>query len=315
MVSASRVAALPTLTALEAVPVLEGARRGASVQVSSRYLDNRIAVLTAVDEEAFAERVEGLRRSRRIFEDATASVDSVTVDALIEAGEELRETYLEMPEAERLRSAFPGESVVVPELLGTAEGIRFGMRAYFFPDGDGPDPMDVVRRNVEAVVNDERSAFERHKGRLHGYPECCVDHFVERATGDDSPEVRSVRPLASTVRGGRIGSDRTSSIEEVVPDLLDESYAHAFFSRTFFPHPGCEEARERGERIYETLADEFEETLAHDYVRLNYALAYVVARNTMSHGRRELPPVGALGREQSYLFLPLGVTLTASRYS
>lgn len=309
MGSASRVAGLPTLA------VLEGARRGASVQVSSRYLDNRITVLTAVDEEVFAERLEGLRRSRRIFKGATASVDSVTVDSLVEASEELRETYLEMPEAASLRSSFSGDTVVVPELLGTPDGIQFGARAYFFPAGDGPDPMEVVRRNVEAMVDDERSAFERYKGELHGYPECCVDHFVERATGDDSPEVRSVRPFESAVRGDRIGADRTASIEEIVPTLLEKPYAYAFFSRAFFPHPECEAARERGRRIYETLADEVDETLARDYVRLNYALAYVVARNTMTPGRREFPPAGALGREQSYLYLPVRVTLTASRYS
>lgn len=315
MGSASRLASLPTIAALESLPVLEGARRGASLQISSRYLDNRISVLTAVDAEAFAGRLEGLRRSRRIFADATASVDAVTVDALVEAGEELQGTYLEMPEAARLDSAFPGDTVVVPELLGTGEGIRFGARVYFFLAGDGPDAREILRRNAEAVVNDERSAFERYKGRLHGYPECCVEHFVERATGDDPPEVRSVRPIESAVRGGRIGTDQTGSIAEIVPDLLERSYAYAFFSRAFFPHPGCEAARERGTEIHETLVDEVDGTLARDYVRLNCALAYVVAANTGSHGKGELPPVGTLGTEQSYLYLPLAGTLSASRYS
>lgn len=315
MGSASRVAALPTLAALEALPVLDGARRGASVQLSSRYIENRIAVLTAVDGEAFAERVEELRRSRRILKDASANVDSVTVDELVGACEELRETYLEMPEAARLRSASPGEAVVVPELLASSGGTRFGARAYFFPAGDGPDPGEIVRRNVEAVVVDDRAAFERYQGRLQGYPECCIEHFVDRTPGVDSPEVRSVRPLESTIRGNRVGAGRTPSIEEVVPDLLEKPYAHAFFSRTFFPHPGCDEARERGKRIYGTLAEEVGETLARDCFRLNYVLAYVVARNTMSHERRELPPVGALGEEQSYLYLPLRATVTATRYS
>lgn len=315
MGSASSVGALPTVAALEALPVLEGVRRGASVQVSSRYLGNRISVLAAVDRETFPERIQGLQRSRRILEDASASVDAVSVDELVDAGEALRETYLEMPETERLRSAFPGDTVVVPELLGTAGGIRFGARAYFFPPGDGPHPMEIVRRNVEAVVDDDRAAFERYKGRLLGYPERCVEHFVERAAAADPPEVRSVRPLESAVRAGLIGARRTPSIDEIVPGLLRKDYAYAFFSRAFFPRPGSEEARERGEAIYETLVDAVDEPLARDYFRLNYALAYVVARNTVAHERREFPPVGALGEEQSYLYLPLRGTLTASRYS
>ena len=313
MTSPSEVDTLPTFIALETLPVLTGDKRGASVPLPTRYFENRIGVLTSLDDEGFADRIAALRESLDLLQ-ADVSIDAFEASALRTAAEQLRETFFEMPEVAFLRAGFPSDCVAVPELIYAEGRLQFGLRVHFFRVGEAPTPAEIIRRNVDAVFEDEQREFERYQGRLHGYPECCISHFTNRAPNTMGPEIQSVEPLRSVIRADLIGTGSGVSIDEILPDFFADEYASAFFSRQFFPEPQCEAARDRGTEIHDALETALDETLVHDYFRLNYALGYVVAYNTLREGE-ELPVVGALGIEHVYSYLPLKATLTLPRYA
>ena len=313
MTSPSDVDTLPTFVALETLPVLTGHKRSASVQITTRYLDNRTRVLTSLDDGAFADRVTALRESRDVLQ-ADVSIDAFEASALLTAAEDLRETFSEMPELTFLRSGYPGDCVAVPEFLHTENGLEFGLRVHFFRAGDAPTPAEIIRRNVDAVIEDEQRAFEQYLGRLHGYPDCCISGFMNRAPNAPGPEVRSVEPFVSSIRADAIGTGSDGSIEAILPDFFTDEYAYAFFSRQFFPEPRCDTARERGTEIRDSLAAALDETLVRDHFRLNAALGYTVAYSTVPE-RERYPAVGALGTEHVYSYLPLKGTLTLPRYA
>ncbi|MFB6106288.1 MAG: hypothetical protein ABEJ70_04870 [Halobacteriaceae archaeon] len=301
----------PTLVALETLPVLRGARPGASVQFTDRYLSNRVRVLEAGPEPS-PERLAALRETVAGF-DVPLHVDRLDRPSLREGADRLRAAYRELPAVDLLREEFPGRCLALPEFLRAGGQIQYGLRLYFFRSGAGPDAGEVLDRNVDAVLADDQRAFERYQGELFGYPDCCVTAFEERAPGQPSPERRSVDPLADALDADRLG-DADASVDEVVPDLFENPYAPAFYARKFYPEPRCDAARDRGEAVLEALTDAYGARLARDYVRLNYALAYWAARAIEREGG-DLPSVGALGAEQAHLYRPLAETLALPRYA
>ncbi|MGN8216242.1 hypothetical protein [Halococcus salifodinae] len=303
---------LPTVVALESLPVLASEKRGASIQINDRYLQNRISVLNALDEERFNDRIEMLHESRRILDVDEISVEAVEVPELREAADDLRETYSEIPEVDFLQKTYPGDCIVVPEFLRVDNRIDFGVRLFFFRENDAPEPTEISHKNVRSVVNDEKNTFDRYIGSLHGYPECCVTPFIERSTDQRSPETRSVAPLEPHIRTNLIESSSDVSINEIAPTFFETEHAYSFFARKFYPEPHCQTAQSRGKAIFEELMGSLNESLVRDYFRLNGLLDYTISQK---NSEDETPAVGSLGVEHIYFYLPLIATLGSSRYS
>jgi hypothetical protein len=319
MASQAAVERLPTFVALEALSVLAGERPGASVPFDATYFDGvgratqvTPDVTSAVDPET---RVEQVQRSRLALNTTSVELDAFEREAVLAASEDLRETAGQLPEVEFLRAAFPGEVVVVPEWLRTGRVADWGMRAYFFREGEAPSADEIVAQNVDAEVDGNRSAFERYQGDLHGYPECCIEAFHDRAQDRPDPEWRSVESLADEFRGDALRQGRNVSIDDVLPEFFESERALAFFAREFFPEPDCETARATGEQVYGALRSEVGEALARDYFALNYAFCYAVAR-TLREGanRRGRPSAGDLGMEHFSFYAPLSHVTTFPRY-
>ena len=307
---------VPTFVALDAASVLESSRRGASVQLDDAYYGTTLSVLDdGPDHEdgdgTSTDRVETLQRSRERWRNDRPEVASGTETALRRASDELRALVDDLPEVEFLRSNYPGTCFGVPEWLRSGDQIQYGVRVYFFAD-DAPSPGDVVDRNVTDAVGNRQRAFEAYKGRLHGYPECCVAAFGDRRPDAPAPEWRSVAPLSDRIDDENLGTD--ASVEAVVPGFFDDGAGDAFFAREFFPEPDCDAAQTLGREIREALGAATNETLARDYFRCNYLHDYVLTRSLLGGRAGRRPPPGALGREHRYQFLPLGETLSRPRY-
>jgi hypothetical protein len=305
---------LPAFVALETLAVETGVRRGASVQLDDSYFRGMAPVLRAADGGELGERRDALERSRRLFDDISVEMETVSRSSLREASAKLHGVFRELPEVEFLRSTFPGEAFVVPEWLRTrADGrLNWGARLYFFRAGEAPVPTDLVDRNIDAVLDDEMEPFEVHRGDLHGYPRCCVEAFTDRPDDGAPPEWRSVASLVDIVREERLG-ERSGSVRELVGEFLDDPRSRAFFAREFFPEPDCDTAAERGRAVFEALVDPLPRALVEDYFRLNFAYCFAVA-DALTTGGRERPAVGDLGAEHALLYLPLGRTLNRDRY-
>lgn len=309
---AAALSSLPSFVALETAPVLMGRKDGASIQMSDLYFENQLSVLRSLDGASFADRIDSLSDSSETVRNASIHLDSLSVGTLEHAANNVHETYRSMPETKLLRSSFPGDCLTLPEFVRTGgNGIDFGLRAYFFREGDAPDPEDVIHRNVVGVVEETEREFERYQGGLHGYPDCCIDAFMDRSPGASAPEVRSVEAL-SCVREDRIGASGVS-IADILLDFFENPHAYSFFSRKFFPESDCETAQERGRDIFEGLTAAFPERMARDTFRLNYALCYTLAHSLTPEGGK-LPRVGSLGTEHVYAYLPLKNALSVPRY-
>lgn len=320
---AQAVERLPTFVALETKSVLDGLRRGASVPLDATYFDGiRRTSQSLTDVKADVEpreRIRHVQQSELLLNTASVSLDSFEREDLLGASEQLRETAERLPEVAFLREAYPGDCVVVPEWVRTGRAADWGLRVYFFQEGDAPTPDKIVAENVDAVVDGTRPAFERYQGDVHGYPECCVEAFHDRAQDRPSPEWRSVEPLASEVRESALAGDGVS-IDDVLPGVFEsegDPSSSSFFAREFFPEPDCETARETGAAVYDALREEFGEMLVRDYFALNYALCYWVAKTlrkqAANRGRR--PAAGELGIEHFSFYAPLGHVRTFPRYS
>ncbi|WP_231186755.1 hypothetical protein [Haladaptatus sp. DYF46] len=309
---AAALSSLPSFVALETAPVLMGRKDGASIQMSDRYFENQLSVLRSLDGASFTDRIESLSQSYETVQDASIHLDSLSVGTLEHAANNVHETYRSMPETKLLRSSFPGDCLTLPEFVRTGgNGIDFGLRAYFFREGDAPDPEDVIHRNVVGVVEETEREFERYQGGLHDYPDCCIDAFMDRSPDADAPEVRSVEAL-SCVREERIGASGVS-ITDILPGFFEEPHAYSFFSRKFFPESDCVTAQECGRDILEGLTAAFPDRMARDIFRLNYALCFTLAHSLTPEGG-ELPRVGSLGTEHVYASLPLKNALSVPRY-
>jgi len=309
------VGGLPAFVALDGYAVLSGRRRGASIQLDETYFDGRQWALRRFDTASDADReVRRLEASRERYDDAEVSVDAVTETALMEASAGFRDELQRIPELESLARAFPGRCFVVHEWMRTGDRLQYGARVYLFRDDDAPTPEAVVRKNVESVTADAFEEFERYQGRLHGYPDCCIDFYRTHSQGSPSPEWRSVEPFADAVHDAALGRGVDASIDDVVRNLDDRAGSDAFFARAFFPEPDCETAVIKGRTVRETLSSAFPKELVRDYYRLNVGLNYLLARSVERRGDCR-PAPGTLGREHLRFYLPLADASSAPRYA
>lgn len=311
------VAPLPTFAALDSFAVLEHERRGASIQVSESYFRGQTVVMDAGEAtSSLSDRRTVVAESHELYDQIRIDFDSLTRENLETASATFRQILRQMPEVQYLKQNFPGTCFIVPEWLRMHGRVDYGARIYFFSEGSAPAPDEILERNIEAVVNDEGETFEQYQGRLHGYPDCCVDHFsTHTRQAETAPELEAVEPIADHVDETTHGSTLSTSIEEIVDGLFETSDVYAFFAREFYPEPGCERARRQGLSIYETLSAEFPETLVKDYFRVNAGWSYLMAKAiSPSRDEAEAPSPGVLGREHLLFYLPLSSILTVSRY-
>lgn len=309
------VEALPAVAALDAHSVLAGTRRGASIQLQETYFTGQIRVLSALESVCDVEsRLDQLERSRELYVETTLEFDAPTRENLLEASRRFRTALQQLPEVNALVNTFPGTCVVVPEWLRVPGEIKYGARIYFFRDDVAPDPQEIVRRNVDAVVDRDRASFDEYRGHLHGYPECCIEFHGDGQAAP--PEVRSMAPFSEYVDEEAIGRgpDTDTSITQLVPGIADEDALYAFFAKAFYPEPECRAAVEKGKEIYRELADTFGERLVRDHFLLNFATSYLRGPG-VPEGAGRHPQPGCLGREHLYFYLPLRDLLTVSRYS
>jgi len=314
------LADLPTFIALEATSVLTGHRRGASFPLDLPYLQSvaqaaRAYATTSGDSERSQRRIERVHQSRLGLQTTQVSVDALELDPLLAASARIRDVAVQFPEVQFLQESYPGDAVVVPEWLRYGRSVEWGLRVYLFRGGEAPSPETVVDRNLEAVVDASRSEFEQYQGRLHGYPDCCIDAFLDRASDDQRPEARSVAPLADRIDERALHGQ--SSIETVLPDFFESDHAAAYFAREFFPEPDCESARELGETVIDAMTSHLDTTLVRDFVRLNYAYCYAVATRLASESvtaGATRPGASDLAAEHQLWYLPLATTAAMPRY-
>ncbi len=314
------LADLPTFIALESTSVLTGHRRSASFPLDLPYLQSveraeRAYATASEDSDRSQRRIETAERSRLQLQTTQVSVDALELDPLRETSERLRVLAAQLPEVQFLRESYPGETVVVPEWLRYGRSVEWGLRVYLFRAGEAPAPGTIVDRNLDAVVEGTRSEFEQYQGHLHGYPDCCIEAFLERAGDDERPEARSVAPLADRIDERALHGQ--SSIETVLPEFFESDRASAYFAREFFPEPDCETAHEMGEAVIDAMTAHLDTTLVRDFVRLNYAYCYAVATRLASASvatGADRPGAGDLAAEHQLWYLPLGTTAEMPRY-
>jgi len=305
---------LPAFAGLDGHAVLAGHRRGSSIQLDETYFEGQLRALQHPETESkFTYRRQMLEDSRETCSTIRVQIDSFSEQNLWEESNRLRRKLQRMPEVNYLAHQFPGRCFVVPEWLRTENRLHYGSRVYLFRDEDAPEPTDILAENIDAVVNDTADTFERYQGKLHGYPDCCIDFYENRAPDRPCPEWRSVEPFADWIDENAIGND-VSSIDAVFSRSLDTEDIRAFFAREFFPEPGCETATETGTAIYEGLSTVLQDQLVHDYFRLHFAYNYFVAR-TMIEGGDRRPQAGQLGREHLLFYAPLESLVSSSPYA
>jgi hypothetical protein len=313
------VAALPTVAALDTRAVLEGERRGASIQVDESYFRGQEMAIDAINAtSSLATRQELAANSRQLLEQSQVDLDSFTRETLTSESASFREALQRLPEVQYLDQRFPGSCFVVPEWQRTPGGVTYGARIYFFREDDAPGPSEVLDRNIDAVLTDDQAAFAQYQGVLHGYPDCCIEYYAEHDRQTDTgPEIEAMKAIAPYVddRLDSGNADRSASIDELLGGLFETPQAYAFFAREFFPTPGCERARRQGISIYDTLSAAYPEELVEDYFRINAGWSYLMAKATTPDGRSSTrPPPGSLGREHLLFYLPLSVAVTNPRY-
>jgi len=315
------ITTLSTFTALDSSTVLAGHRRGTSIQLDATYFSGQLRAPDAFDEipEAPAstsrkQRLHDLRESRDIYRDIGVDVDSFTEEGLWNASTQFHRELQNIPEIDYLKRQFPGQCFVVPEWLRTDDRLHYGARVYFFQDDDSTTPEDVMQENIDAILSDSFPKFERYQGRLHGYPDCCIDFYHERSSNTPSPEWRSIEPFADRINDAALGDDIAVSIDGVLPQFSGWDDGYAFFAREFFPEPGCEAALTQGEAIFDSLSSEYPTPLIEDYFRLNFGYTYLIARAVHTGGTHR-PVPGQLGEEHLMFYLPLRDLLKTPRYS
>lgn len=314
-----RVAALPTFVALDVRAVLEEERRGASIQVDESYFRGQELAIDAVGTAStLTDRRNIVSQSRQFYDQIQIDFDSLTRKNLTTASNRFRQLLQRLPEVQYLKRVFPGTCFIVPEWLRTGGEVKYGARIYFFRDDAAPAPTDILQRNIEAVVADDRADFEQYQGDLHGYPECCIEYFSTRERqAETGPELEAVESIDKYI-DGNVAAERqalSASIGDIVDGIFEIPQVYAFFAREFYPEPGCERARHRGASIYEALSDAYPETLVKDYFRLNVGWSYLMAKSTAPEQMNSKRPVpGSLGREHLQFYLPLMVTVTTPRY-
>lgn len=309
------VDALPAFVALDSYSVLTGQRRGTSIQLDETYFTGQLGALQNFDIGSAADqRAEILENSRRTYAGIDIELDSLTEENLWDASTKFRRKLQRVPEVSYLTQNFPGQCFVVPEWLRTGKRLHYGARIYFFGDENPPEPEDILRENIEAIVADSFETFERYQGQLHGYPDCCIEFYQNRSPDAPSPEWRAVEPFADRIRSDALGQGLALSMDEIFSTTPGREEISGFFTREFFPEPGCETAKTKGRTIYEDLESAMPEDLVRDYFRLNFGIDYLVAQAVHQSGDRR-PEPGEFGREHLLFYLPLREVLTMPRYA
>lgn len=309
------VAGLPTFAALDVRAVVEKERRGASIQVDAEYFRGQESAIDAVEvASSLTERRNIASQSRQLYNKIQIDFDSLTRKNLKSASTQFRNLLQQLPEVHYLKRQFPGTCFVVPEWLRTPGEVKYGARIYFFREGDAPAPTDILDRNIDAVVTGNRDEFEQYQGALHGYPECCIDYFSAYERQEETgPELEAVEPIADCIDENEVskqGGIPSSSIADIVDGIFDSPHVYAFFAREFFPEPNCDQARNRGVSIYDTLCDAYQEPIVKDYFRINAGWSYLMAKATAAERKSSRRPApGSLGREHLLFYLPLSATL------
>ena len=311
---------LPAVIATDSYAVLGGQRRGTSVQLDGTYFTGQLRAVEALDNSSettpktdLEQRQQLLVESLQKYKNIGVSVGSLTEADLWTASTQFRQELQQIPEVTYLSHQFPGQCFVVPEWLQTGTRLHYGARVYFFQREAAPAPEAVLQRNIDAILNDSFDQFERYQGRLHGYPDCCMDFYCDRASTTPSPEWRSVEPFADRIDDEALGNRPPVSLDDVLPAFSEWDGRYGFFTREFFPEPRCETARAKGLSIYDNLSAEYSNQLIEDYFKLSFGYDYLVAR-AVQNGGSQRPPPGALGQEQLLFYLPLRELLEMPRY-
>lgn len=310
------ISALPTFAALDSHTVLDGLRCGSSFQLNNTYFTGQLRILQTIDSVTGVEsRVKTLKQSYDLYNDITIDIEALNRENLLEASQRFRDILQQLPEILALQNAFPGTCMVVPEWLRTEQEVKYGARVYFFRTNDAPNPDEIILKNVESIISEDLEQFDTYRGRLHGYPECCI-RFLHDRVSESPPETRSMEPFSEHINDTLLmDHDNTSvSITQIVSDFSSIDEFYSFFARAFYPEPGCETAISKGREIYEEIADSYAESLAKDHFRLNFGITYMRGRGVVE-GAKSHPTPGILGREHLYFYLPLQTLQTLSRYS
>lgn len=312
------IAALPTFAALDVRAVIEKERRGASILVDEEYFRGQELATNAVETTlSLTERQNIASQSRQFYNQIQIDFDSLTHKNLKSASTQYRELLQQLPEVKYLKQHFPGTCFVIPEWLQTPKELKYGARIYLFREDDAPAPIDILNRNIDAVVTGDRAEFERYQGALHGYPECCIDYFSEYERSEETgPELEAIEPIVEYINENTIFDPDThsTSIDTFIDGIFESPHVYSFFAREFFPEPDCDQARHRGVSIYSSLCDAYTEPLVKDYFRINAGWSYLMAGSTAPdkmNSRR--PSAGTLGREHLLFYLPLAVTVQLYR--
>lgn len=320
MTTATLADSLPAFLALDSAAVLAGHRRGTSVQLDDSYFLGQQQAITAVAEDEsdlpsanLEARLETVQHSLSEYNNVEVGIDSLTEAELQRASAEFHERLQELPEIDFLKHQFPGQCFVVPEWLQTGQYLNYGARVYFIDEDDPADPDAVIDANIESVLNEARDEFELYQGRLHGYPECCIEAFQDRTPNEPPPEWRSVAPFADSIDEEALGGGPSISIDDVVEPFADEDGRYAFFTREFFPEPGCETAATLGQNIYDALRKASTPQFSDDYFRLTFGYDYLVALSVLD-GDSQRPRPGTLGWEHLLYYLPLRDLRSYPRY-
>lgn len=312
MNTAHEFGGLPAFVAMEAVPVLAGARDCASIRIDRAYLTTRIDAFEDADVAAtLGEHVYPIVQSRDSWDELDREVEDVSVESLAEQSETLTKNFAELKEVTRLKQSFPGDSFVVPEWTETEDGATAVARMYFFASGNGPEPKEVLKRNLKALVSEDDGDFQRYQGELLGYPEASVDFYADSRK---HPAIQSVDPLEDFVDENELDERTDTSVDRIVPDHFDDPRAYAYFARGFYPEPDDQAAQRKGVEVYDTLADQLDEQIVQDFFRINFVRAYATARGNQSPRHTE-PAPGECSHQDLQHFLPFGLTRRLMRYA
>lgn len=318
------IGSLPTFAALEVLPVLQGNKRSATIRFDETYLDGIRSVLESINKEGqFRNRLQSIQDSQQQFEEITVEVPSKEESDLKTASKEMHDMIESIPEINHLRSAYPGDSIIFPQILQSPDRqlsarkqVNFGIRIFFFRKSEAPTSDELISENINAIIGESPREFERYVGELLGYPDCCINAFRHREAGKTPPEAVSVNPLESKVKTESISEHDSGeiSIDQLLPNFFEDSYAYAFFAREFFPERQCDRAESVGKGIFKELKQSLNERLVRDYFRINYLYCYVIASAAQDQSRLDRPRIGELGIEHMYSYLPMSAMTTISRY-
>jgi hypothetical protein len=312
------VGGLPTFAALDSYAVLNQERRGASIQVDTSYFRGQMTVMDAIDSVNLTKRHEIAIQSYNLYDDIDIDFVSLTEENLQTASTRFRQILQQMPEVQYLKHTFPETCFIVPEWLRTYGRVHYSARIYFFREDSAPTPNEIIQRNIEAVVANKQTDFEQYQGRLHGYPDCCIDHFASyNRQREAAPELAAIEPLTDAITDDAIqeSSSPSTSIENLFDGLFEIPAVYAFFAREFYPEPECQQARQQGISIYDVLCDRYPERLIKDFFRINVGWSYQMAQGVTSPiEESSKPSPGTFGREQLLFHLPLSEITTLPRY-